>query len=56
MSQKQAKGRKKGGDNHIKDIVNELEGFKEMWMECGNDECDVLMQIKAPDGWSCEKD
>ena len=37
MSQKQAKGRKKGGDNNIKDIENEWEGFKEMWMECGND-------------------
>ena len=55
MSQKQAKGRKKGGDNNIKDIGNEWEGFKEMWMECGNDECDVWMQIKAPDGWSGKK-
>ena len=26
MSQKQAKGRKKGGDNNIKDIGNEWEG------------------------------
>ena len=56
MSQKQAKGRKKGGDDNIKDIGNEWEGFKEMWVECGNDECDVWMQIKAPDGWSGEKD
>ena len=31
-------------------IGNEWEGFKEMWMECENDECDVWMQIKAPDG------
>ena len=56
MSQKQEKGRKKGGDDNIKDIGNEWEGFREMWMECGNDECDVWMQIKAPDGWSGEKD
>ena len=25
-------------------------------MECGNDECEVWVQIKAPDGWSGEKD
>ena len=53
MSQKQAKGRKKGGDNNIKDSGNEWEGYKEMWMECGSD---VWMQITAPDGWSGEKD
>ena len=56
MSQKQAKGREKGVDDNIKDIGNEWEGFNEMWMECGNDECDVWMQIKAPDGWSGAKD
>ena len=60
MSQKQAKGRKKGGDDNINDIENDIEneweGFKEMWMECGKDECDVWMQINAPDGWSGEKD
>ena len=50
MSQKQAKGRKKGGDDNIKDIGNEWEGYKGMWMECGNDECEVWVQIKAPDG------
>ena len=55
MSQKQAKGRKKGGDDNIKDSGNEWEGYMGMWMECGNDECDVWMQIKAPDGWSGEK-
>ena len=27
-----------------------------MWMECGNDECDVWMPNKAQDGWSGEKD
>ena len=29
---------------------------KKMWMECGSDECDVWMPIKAPDGWSGEND
>ena len=45
MSQKQAKGRKKGGDDNIKDVGNEWEGFKEIWMECGNYEfrCRVCM-------------
>ena len=56
MSQKQAKGRKKGKDDNIKDSGNEWEGYKGMWMECGNDECEVWVQIKAPDGWSGEKD
>ena len=27
-----------------------------MWMECGGDECDVWIPIKAPDGWSGEND
>ena len=27
-----------------------------MWMECGSDECDVWMSIKAPDGRSCENE
>ena len=35
MSQKQAKGRKKGGDDNIKYSGNEWEGYKGMWMECG---------------------
>ena len=51
MSQKQAKEREKGGNNNIKVVGNVWEGFKKMWMECGNDECDVWMPIKAPDGW-----
>ena len=37
MSQKQAKGRKKGGDDNKKVSGNEWEGYKGMWMECGND-------------------
>ena len=56
MSHKQAKGRKKGGDDYIKVVGNTWEGFKKMWMECGSDECDVWMPIKAPDGWSGEND
>ena len=59
MSLKQAKGRK-GVETIIRKIV-EMNGKgtmsnNGMWMECGNDECDVWMQIKAPDGWSGEKD
>ena len=46
MSQKQAKGRKTGGDDNIKDSGNEWEGYK--GMECGNDECEVWVQIKSP--------
>ena len=29
---------------------NTWEGFKKRWMECGNEECDVLMSIKLPEG------
>ena len=41
MSQKQAKGRKKGEDNNIKVVGNAWEEFKKIWMECGSDECDM---------------
>ena len=56
MSQKQAMGRKKGGGDNIKAVGNAWEGFKKMWIECGSDEYDVWMPIKAPDGWMGEND
>ena len=46
----------KGGEINIKVVGNAWEGFKKMWMECGSDECDVWMPIKAPGGWSGKND
>ena len=39
-------------------IIQNLLGMhgkgSKMWMECGNDECEVWMPIKVPGGWSVE--
>ena len=50
MCQKQVNGREKKAHDNIHVVGNAWEGCKKMWMECGSDECDVLMPIKAQDG------